>query len=196
MVFPLDSFLLAHSVPVTNTPNLPLPRDLCTAVSSKRRLLLGHQSGVNSSITSERFVQLTRITLLYFPNTSCHHHQLLVVLPFLLGPKKPHILSTPALHSAAFKVAGASRGSCADTAAPPSQPQLLWLPGCPLADLPAKGGARSRPEDELNMGGTKYVQSYMGSWGRGTVKNGSGAGARVRVSQGLHLGVRPNQKDR
>jgi hypothetical protein len=45
------------------------------------------------------------------------------------------------------------------------------------------------------MGRTKYVQSYLGSLGRGTVKNGNGAGARVRVSQGLHLGVRSNQKD-
>lgn len=46
------------------------------------------------------------------------------------------------------------------------------------------------------MGGAKYVQSYLGSQGRGTVKNGSGAGARVGISQGLHLGVRPNQKER
>lgn len=75
--------------------------------------------------------------------------------PFLLllDPKKfPLLLSAPALHSTALEVTGASRGSCADTAAPPSQPQLLRLPGHPLADLPAQRGPRSRPEDGLNMG--------------------------------------------
>lgn len=79
-----------------------------------------------------------------------HHKQ---ALPGPAGSQEAClILSAPALHSATFTVTGASRGSCADTAAPPSQPQLLRLPGHPLADLPAQRGPRSRPEDGLNMG--------------------------------------------
>lgn len=45
------------------------------------------------------------------------------------------------------------------------------------------------------MGRAKYVWSSPGSLDRGTMKNGSGAGVRVKVSQGLHPGVGPSPEE-
>lgn len=154
MAFPLPSFLLAHSVPVTNTPNFLPPQDFCMAVSSKRRSLWAPSSFLPINQVSAQ-ISLQR-GLSSPPNYPAVLPRHLLSAPrgtaFPAGSQET-LLSAPALYSAAFKVAGASRGSCADTAAPPSQPQLLWLPGRPLADLPAQRGASSRPEDELNKYG-------------------------------------------